>query len=103
MSSIAGIFEGFRARSGDVSFLDRLDQVRARLIRSVIGIFLTTGLGLYLAIRYDAALLGVVVRPIEPYLAGEKLQYLSPTDPFFITLRLAVFIGVALALPYLLI
>jgi sec-independent protein translocase protein TatC len=103
MSSIAGMFDGFRARSGDVSFLDRLDQVRAGLIRSLIGVVLTTGLGLYLAIRFDAVLLGIVVRPIEPFLAGEKLQYLNPTDPFFITLKLAVFIGVGLALPYLLI
>jgi sec-independent protein translocase protein TatC len=43
--------------------------------------------------------LGILIAPIVPLLGDGKLGYLSPTDPFFITLRLAVTVGVLLALP----
>nr|MBO2515009.1 hypothetical protein [Gammaproteobacteria bacterium] len=41
----------------------------------------------------------LLVRPIEPFLSGGKLKYLSPTDPFFLTLKLAVVVGALLASP----
>lgn len=54
--------------------------------------------GFYLAVRFD--LLGVIIQPIVPYLRGTRLKYLSPTDPFFVTLRLGIFVGLALSLPF---
>ncbi len=127
MSSIAGIIDGFRARSGEKSFLDRLDDLRGRLIGSLVVVTATTLVGFYAAAwpmtlrvpRWSGTLgplgpvelggwalrldvLGFFVAPIEPFLDGSKLKYLSPTDPFFITLKLALCIGVVLALPYLL-
>ncbi len=99
MSTFNGLVDGFRARSGDVSFLDRLDDLRARLIASLLVVTVATGAGFWVAMTYDV--LGIFTAPVEPFLAGEKLKYLSPTDPFFITLKLAICIGLALALPYL--
>jgi sec-independent protein translocase protein TatC len=100
VGGLAGLVAGFRARSAEVSFLDRLDDLRGRLIGSLLAVAVGTGIGFYLAVTFDV--LGVFTAPIKPFLGGEKLKYLSPTDPFFITLKLAVCIGLLLALPYLL-
>ncbi|MQA88657.1 MAG: twin-arginine translocase subunit TatC [Gemmatimonas sp.] len=126
MSSVAGLVDGFRARSGEKSFLDRLDDFRGRLIASLVVVTATTILGFLVAAwpltlrvprwtfelgalgtfgiggwTINLDVLGFFVAPIEPFLNGEKLKYLSPTDPFFVTLKLALSIGLVLALPYL--
>jgi sec-independent protein translocase protein TatC len=59
-----------------------------------------TGVGFVLVTRFR--LLGFLIEPIRPYLDGSRLKYLSPTDPFFVTLKLAVLIGLVLTLPVLL-
>ena len=131
MAAVADFIEGFRARAGEVSFLDRLDDVRGRLIASLLLLIATTAAGFFISVEpirvnipaWDSTtgilralpfefslaaraltldVLGTIVRPVEPYLGGEKLKYLSPLDPFMITLRLAICIGILLALPYLL-
>jgi sec-independent protein translocase protein TatC len=101
VSAVGELVEGFRKRSGEQTFLDRLDDVRGRLIGSVVAVVIGTGIGFYLVLNFDV--LGVFTAPIVPFLGGEKLKYLSPTDPFFITLKLALAIGIVLALPYLLV
>ncbi len=99
MSTISGLVSGFRSRSGELSAFDRLDDLRRRLIGSLVVVIVATGLGFYVAMTFDV--LGIFTAPAEPFLAGEKLKYLSPTDPFFITLKLAICIGLVVALPYL--
>jgi sec-independent protein translocase protein TatC len=100
MGGIAGLVEGLRARSGEESFLDRLDDFRGRLIASLAVFGVATAIGFYLSVTFDV--LGIFTAPIQPFLGGERLKYLSPTDPFFITLKLAFCIGFVLSLPYLL-
>ena len=100
MSAISGIFEGFRSRSGDVSFLERLDDLRGRLITSLLVVAVFSGIGFYVSMTYDV--LGIFTAPVEPYLGGERLKFLNPMTPFFITLTMALAIGLAAALPYLL-
>jgi sec-independent protein translocase protein TatC len=95
-----GAVGAFRRRSGDVGFLDRLDDVRGRLIASIIALLVTTAAGFYLVINFD--ILGVFTAPIQPYLGDGKLKFLSPMDPFFVSMKLAVAVGLVLALPYLL-
>lgn len=127
MSAFAGIIDGFRTRSGEMTFLDRLDDFRGRLIISLIALTLATGVGFWVSawpLSFDVPVMAIqagrfgsfqiggwhididvlrfIVDPIEPYLNGEKLKYLSPTDPFFITLKMAIAIGIALALPIIL-
>jgi sec-independent protein translocase protein TatC len=41
----------------------------------------------------------LLIRPIEPFLDGGRLKYLSPTDPFFVTLKLSLIAGLVLASP----
>ncbi len=83
--------------SQEMPFLDHLEELRWRILWSLAALLATTCLGFWLVTRFDV--LGLLIRPINPFLHGTKLKYLNPTDPFFITLNLAITVGVLLALP----
>lgn len=83
--------------SQEMPFLDHLEELRWRIIWSMAALLVTTCLGFWLVTKYDV--LGLLIRPITPFLHGTKLKYLNPTDPFFITLQLAIAVGVLLSLP----
>src|SRR5215210_1610903 len=82
---------------GEMPFLDHLEELRWRLIWSLIAVTVCAVAGWFLVTRLDV--LGLLVEPIKPFLHGTKLKYLSPTEPFFITLKLAVSVGLVLASP----
>ncbi len=100
MSVFSGLIDGFRERSGEKTFLDRLDDVRGRMIRAAVALIVGTAGGFYLAMTYNV--LGIATAPVMPFLDGERLKYLSPIDPFYVTFKLALCIGVIVTLPYLL-
>ena len=85
--------------SGEMPFLDHLEELRWRILWALLAIVVTSIIGFVLVTRLDV--LGILVAPIEPFLDGTKLKYLSPTDPFFITLKLAILVGLVLASPIL--
>jgi sec-independent protein translocase protein TatC len=78
-------------------FLDHLEELRWRLLWSIIAIVLFTIIGFFIVVRFNV--LGILEAPIEPFLDGSRLKYLSPTEPFFITLKLALMVGLLLASP----
>jgi sec-independent protein translocase protein TatC len=82
---------------GEMPFLDHLEELRWRLIWSLAAVLLCAVAGYFLVTRFDV--LGILVEPIKPFLHGTRLKYLSPTEPFFITLKLAVSVGLVLASP----
>ncbi|SOD01717.1 sec-independent protein translocase protein TatC [bacterium JGI 053] len=86
-----------RTPAGEMPFLDHLEELRWRLIWSLIAVTVCAIAGYVLVTRLDV--LGLLVEPIKPFLHGTKLKYLSPTEPFFITLKLAVSVGLILASP----
>lgn len=57
-------------------------------------------LGFIFAMNYP--ILSLLIDPIRPYLGGGRLRYLSPMDPFFVTLKLAFLIGFSISIPILL-
>ena len=80
-------------------FLDHLEELRWRIFWSLIAIAVGTAIGF--ALVYYFHVLQLLVEPVRAA-RGEpdfKLIYLSPADPFFITLKLAVLVGVILAFP----
>jgi sec-independent protein translocase protein TatC len=81
----------------EMPFLDHLEELRWRIIWSLVAVVVGTVVGWFLVNHFDV--LGILIAPIVPLLGDGKLGYLSPTDPFFITLRLALTVGVLLALP----
>lgn len=83
--------------AGEMPFLDHLEELRWRLIWSLIAVTVCAVVGFVLVSRLDV--LGILIEPIKPFLHGTKLKYLSPTEPFFITLKLAISVGMVLASP----
>lgn len=84
-------------RTGEMPFLSHLEELRWRLIWSLLAVAVFTILGFFLVERFNV--LGLLIEPIKPFLNGSKLKYLSPTDPFFVTLKLAILVGFVLASP----
>jgi sec-independent protein translocase protein TatC len=86
-----------KSRPAEMPFLDHLEELRWRLLWSLLAVAVGTAVSFVLVMHFDV--LGILIRPIEPFLNGSKLKYLSPTDPFFITVKLAILVGFLLALP----
>jgi sec-independent protein translocase protein TatC len=86
---------------GEMPFLDHLEELRWRIIRSLLAIVVGCLAGWILVTRYDV--LGVLSRPLVPHLpAGQKLLFTTPIEPFMITLKLAFVAGLLLASPVVL-
>lgn len=83
--------------TGEMPFLDHLEELRWRILWSLLAIVIFTIIGFLLVTHFDV--LGILVRPVRPFLAGGRLKYLSPTEPFFITLKLSLLVGILLASP----
>jgi sec-independent protein translocase protein TatC len=78
-------------------FLDHLEELRWRILWSLVAIIVFTVIGFLIVTQFDV--IGLLEAPIAPLLGDSKLKYLSPIDPFFITLKLAVLVGFLLASP----
>jgi sec-independent protein translocase protein TatC len=86
-----------KPRSGEMPFLDHLEELRWRILWSLAALVVTTGLGFYLVTQFNV--LGILIQPVCPFVEDCRLKFLSPMDPFFITLKLAVLVGLVLAAP----
>lgn len=81
----------------EMPFLDHLEELRWRIIWSVLALLLGTVVGFFIVQHYDV--LGLLKRPIAALLPEGKLFVTRPTDAFIITLKLAVLVGAVLAAP----
>lgn len=84
-----------------MSFLEHLEELRQRLLRSVIALLVGFGICFYFAKNIYA----YFARPMTStlHMVGvEKLVYLNPVDPFNLYIKLALLCGVFLASPYIL-
>jgi sec-independent protein translocase protein TatC len=85
----------------EMPFLDHLEELRVRLLRSLIALAVGFGVGFYLVQRFQ--LVGIISRPIQPYLgAAGKLTVLTPTEPVMIVFKLSFVVGLVLAAPIVL-
>ncbi len=86
-----------RNERGEMPFLDHLEEMRWRIIWSLLALTIGFVIGFVLVDQLDV--LGILMRPIAPQLQGGKLFFTSPIEPFMITLKLGFFVGVVLASP----
>ncbi len=88
-----------RTSRGEMPFLDHLEELRWRVLWAILAIVAGTIVGLVLV--FNLPVLELLVDPVRAAHGDPDLRliYLSPADPFFVTLKLAMFIGVILALP----
>jgi len=86
---------------GEMPFLDHLEELRWRLIKCLVALMVGIGIGYGLVTHVDV--IAFLKQPIDPYLPdAHKLLFTSPMEPFGIALKLAVSIGVVIALPVIL-
>ncbi len=79
-------------------FLEHLEELRWRILWSLLSVAIASVIG-FLLVHY-LGVMEILIRPIEGLL-GEtnRLKFFSPADPFFITLKLAIVVGIILAFP----
>ncbi|HVZ77387.1 MAG TPA: twin-arginine translocase subunit TatC [Gemmatimonadaceae bacterium] len=83
--------------TGEMPFLDHLEELRWRLVRSFAALGIGMAVGFFVV--YHFHLIAVLARPIAPYLHGHKLVYTHPADTFSTELSVAFVFGAILALP----
>ncbi len=85
-----------------MSFLDHLEELRRRIIHSIIAVTV----GFFACWRYAERIYGFMQRPIMEALhrqgMPEKLVYLNPTEPFNLYLKVAFLAGLFLTSPFVL-
>jgi sec-independent protein translocase protein TatC len=81
----------------EMPFLDHLEELRWRLIWSLLALSIGVAIGFAVVLRFN--LLAVLQAPIAPYLKGAKLVVTHPGDPFSIAMTTSFIVGTILALP----
>ncbi len=84
----------------DMPFLDHLEELRKRLLKMVVAVGVCVGIALLLVIKFD--FIGILEKPILPYLQGRKLIFTHPGDSFSIVMQVSFGLGFAIAAPVLL-
>jgi len=83
--------------TAEMPFLDHLEELRWRIIRSLAAIVVGVVLGFFIVLKFN--LLLWMQEPITPYLHGHRLMNTHPGGGFSIMMQTAIIIGVVIALP----
>ncbi|HTJ23154.1 MAG TPA: twin-arginine translocase subunit TatC [Gemmatimonadaceae bacterium] len=86
-----------RSPTGEMPFLDHLEELRWRIIYSLAAVFVCVGVGFFLSVRYDVV--GLLAKPILPLIPEHKLVFLHPSAGFTVILNAAMSFGLVLASP----
>ena len=86
--------------AGEMPFLDHLEELRLRILRSLAAVVVGFAIGLWVVQRFQ--LVTLLKAPIAPYLTGGKLIVTSPTEPVMIVFKLGFVVGLVLASPIIL-
>ena len=85
-----------------MSFFEHLEELRQRLLRSILGLLVATGVCFY----FSDNIYGWLAKPLTDTLRSlnlpDKLVYTNPIDPFNLYIKLSVMTGLFLASPYIL-
>lgn len=90
-----------RSLKGEMPFLDHLEELRWRILWSLVAITIFSIIGFALVYYFD-----VLDRLIEPIRVARdepdlQLIYLSPAAPFFVKIKLGIYGGIIMAFPIL--
>jgi len=89
-----------KSQSGEMPFLDHLEELRWRIIYSLIALLVCAGIGFWAAWRFNAV--GILARPILPLIPEHKLVYTHPSEGFSVILNTGMTIGIVFAAPVIL-
>ena len=92
------MLKGTRNLRGEMPFLDHLEELRWRILWSLVAIVLGSIAGFVLVLQFGV--LEILLAPLEQVMGeGERLKFFSPTEPFFLILKIGVLVGVILVSP----
>ena len=97
-SNLSRSQSAFDGLLGDVSVLDRLDDLRRRLVRSAIAVVVGMVLGFAFISQVVDFILGPTRRALPP---GVTLIYTRPGGAFSLYIQIAVIVGITVAMPYI--
>jgi sec-independent protein translocase protein TatC len=81
---------------GKMSFLEHLDELRRRIVYSVIAI----GVGFLIACFFIQTIFDFIMRPLQQLLPpGQTLIYTDPTEAFILYIKIALIAGLIIASP----
>lgn len=86
-----------RGSGAEMPFLDHLEELRWRILWSLLALIVGVGVAFFIVVKFDA--LALLQRPIAPLLDGNKLVYTHPGDPFSVALTASLWLGAAFAFP----
>ena len=99
--------DGLLSRKGhnpkaEMPFLDHLEELRWRILWSLLAVILGFAAGLFVVTNPNIDVMQILLDPAQDLFGGEWLpQALSPTDHFFVLLKVSLWIGLILASPTL--
>jgi sec-independent protein translocase protein TatC len=83
---------------GEMPFLDHLEELRWRILWSLLAAVVGSVVGYVLVLQFGV--LDILISPFYEVMgAEERLVFLSPTEPFFLLLRIGILVGLILASP----
>ena len=89
----------FDGAGGKMSFLEHLDELRTRLLHSLIGL----GVGCVVSFIYLDEVFAFVTKPMREMLPpGDHLTQTEPTEFFMMYLKVGVLVGLIIASPWVL-
>jgi sec-independent protein translocase protein TatC len=89
-----------KSMSGEMPFLDHLEELRWRIIYSLGSVLVAVGIGFWITLQFD--LVGLLAKPILKYLPEHVLYFTHPSDKFSITLNTSMTVGLVFAAPIIL-
>jgi sec-independent protein translocase protein TatC len=87
-------------RTGEMPFLDHLEELRWRIIWSLAALVVGLAVGFVVVTKFG--LIRILQEPIAPYLGGHKLVFTHPGDTFSIALNAALAVALVVASPVIL-
>lgn len=91
--------DGDDESGGKMSFLEHLDELRRRLVVSVVSLLL----GFLVSLVFVDRVFAFIMRPLQQVLpAGGRLVYTEPAEAFLLYMKVAALMGLFLALPVVL-
>lgn len=89
-------------RLGSMSLLQHLDELRKRIIYSLVSVAICFGVGWYFWDFIYAQMRIPVVKALSAHNLPTELNFLNPTDPFNMSIKIALIAGIFLASPFIL-
>jgi sec-independent protein translocase protein TatC len=82
-----------------MSFLDHLEELRKRIVRSLLAVLV----GFLIAFAFIDRIFAFIMRPLQQVLPdGGKLVYTEPAEAFMLYMKVAALVGLIIAIPVVL-